>query len=510
MRIKFVFYCLLALSVGFTSCRLNAEPWIDIRDVWLRADIEALSDVGIIKVPVNTYPLMWSGIIRDIDSLSIEEVPANYQAAFLRIKRAGKDAMYLNNRREIRVSVSNNEQVLRSFGDDSRGKVELSARRIGMSKYFAWNIEVTRQNNAFDGDSVRYDGSYIAGTYKNWNVSVGAIEKWWGAGWNSSNLLSNNARPPLAVTVQRNYSYPIDKPILNWLGPWTFNSFVAHLDDERTIKHAKLIGASLSFKPHQSLEVALRAAALWGGKQVVGYDEEGKQTIHQSRPESFDSFIDNIIGNKVCEVESNTLCSNEYYSDSGDRIAGLEFRWSLPVNYPLSVYASAYGENETDFLPSKNMLQWGITSSFDFFNTNWKWFIEKSDTALDKKEFNRAYESSIYQNGYRYNRRAIGSTFDNDSEVSSLGIMSQLNRQHSIRFDISNIELNKNTSDTAAEKHSITKLTKEFKLLKLNWRYQTRNYGKFVVSVEYTNAIYDQFERINDKARLSVDWFYNL
>ena len=35
-----------------------AEPWVDSQNALLRSDIERLSSVGIIKKPINTWPLM--------------------------------------------------------------------------------------------------------------------------------------------------------------------------------------------------------------------------------------------------------------------------------------------------------------------------------------------------------------------------------------------------------------------------------------------------------------------
>lgn len=47
----------------------HAAPWVDVSDIYLRADIQALADAGVITVPVNTYPLMWSGIGSDLSKV---------------------------------------------------------------------------------------------------------------------------------------------------------------------------------------------------------------------------------------------------------------------------------------------------------------------------------------------------------------------------------------------------------------------------------------------------------
>ena len=53
----------------FSAAQLaDAQPWLDTRDSGLRVDIERLSSAGIIKVPINTRPLMWSGILNDLET----------------------------------------------------------------------------------------------------------------------------------------------------------------------------------------------------------------------------------------------------------------------------------------------------------------------------------------------------------------------------------------------------------------------------------------------------------
>jgi len=72
----------------------KAEPWLDTHNAPLRADIEQLSRAGIISVPINTWPLMWSGILNDLErrdsvprALSLE-----LQNSLTRVLTAGRHA----------------------------------------------------------------------------------------------------------------------------------------------------------------------------------------------------------------------------------------------------------------------------------------------------------------------------------------------------------------------------------------------------------------------------------
>ncbi|WP_168204315.1 capsule assembly Wzi family protein [Aliikangiella coralliicola] len=464
----------------------------------MRADIELLADQGIITVPITTYPLMWSGIIKDLDDVDIADISTNYKDVYWRVKKSGKEALY-KNLRQVRVSLSNQEQTIRSFGDEGRAKAEINARRSGMNKRFAWNIEITRVRSPQDKKTVRFDGSYGSVVSGNWIVTLGAVEKWWGPTWNSAILLSNNARPPVGISVQRNYSDNSSNPIFGWLGAWTFNGFIGQLDDQRVIKDTKLTGLSFSFKPHHSVEIGLRATGLWGG---------------EGRTESFTSLIDNFIGNDKCELISERHCldlyGDDYYSQNGHRLAGLDFRWKLPFDYPVSFYASLYGENESELIPSKTIQQFGLTSSFQIFGSHWKWFAESSDTSSGKG-FSQTYESPVYQTGYRYYSRNIGSTYDNDADGVSLGVLGALNRQNRFKFSISSIKMNQDNSNRSdVVLPTIGKQTVDIKRITIDWSFQYSKLGNVNFGISYSDNIYDEFIKIEDKTRFSLDWEYRL
>ncbi len=53
----------------------------------------------------------------------------------------------------------------------------------------------------------------------NWNISAGAIDRWWGPGWEGSLILSNNARPVPSIGIDRNEARPFSWPILQVARP---------------------------------------------------------------------------------------------------------------------------------------------------------------------------------------------------------------------------------------------------------------------------------------------------
>lgn len=474
---KFFFCCL----IFFFNKNIYAQPWIGTNELHLRADIEILSDLGIIKIPITSFPLMWPGIIKDLDNVNIQQVPQAYKNTYWRVKRAARSAIKNQQIKTLRISSATSEEVLRNFGDNSRGEFEISASKQGMSKNFAWNLQVTRVQEPFDKDKTRYDGSYLAAVAGNWIISAGAIEKWWGPSWHSANLLSNNARPTLGITLQRNYSDISNNPAFSWLGHWTVNAFAAELEDDgRIVKNTRLTGASFSFKPLSSLEISLRSTKLFAGDNL---------------PEDIDDDNDDVNGDMDFDGDLD-----------GDQSSGLDLRWRLPVNYPASLYASAYSQQSG---LSQAAQQIGLTSSFKIFGNHWKYFIELTDTTADGK-YNQTYESQLYPSGYRERGLAIGSTYDNDSKASSLGLIGTF-ANNQISLTVSEIQLNQDARNFSTDAlHSISSSAKKFKHIECAWKYQTASYGSFQLNLEYSDKIYDDFNRVDNKYRVGVDWNYKI
>ncbi|MET1253589.1 capsule assembly Wzi family protein [Aliikangiella maris] len=480
------------LTTLVINIKLQAEPWINTQDSWLRAEIEILADYGIIRSPISTYPLPWSNIIRDIEREIDKPTSQPYLETMQSVLQIGKQATTLRSHKSIRLGVSQDESVFRSFGDITRAKTEFAIKRSSVTKHFAWNIEVTRQRSDFDNKDTRLDGSYIAGIYGNWITSIGKIERWWGPGWESSNILSNNAKAPLGIAIQRNYTESFDNRALRWLGPWNLNAFVAELDDNFHIKNAKLTGFSLTIKPLDSLEVALRTSALWGGKDIVGVDNNGKN-IYQQRPESFDSLIDLFIGNQFCGEFVDNQCDDEY-SLNGDRIAGFDLRWRLPLDNPLNVYYAQYGESETQLIPAKQVTQLGLSSSFKFLGSYWKWYLENSQTS--NSQHNELYFSQTYPEGYEYHQRMIGSTFGKRFKVNSFGIYSKINWHNSVGLKLIEMQFNQNDD--------------RFKKVQLQWKYLSQSYGEFNFKLERSSADIVTLGRELPNKNIVVDWVYYL
>lgn len=481
-------FACLALSLTLYMTVANGEPWVDTRNASLRADIERLSRAGLIQVPINTWPLMWSGVLNDLEPaagaspvtiLALQNSRARVLAAGRRATRADRAQQSLS------LSAVNQSQLLRHFGDNARDEAQLTLRRNGISEHFAYNLELSRVKNPWDGDRTHYDNSYFGVVWGNWIGMIGNVEKWWGPGWNSNLILTNNARPTPGLTLQRNYSEPFKWPLLNYLGPWTTHLFISKLDDERHINDAKLVGMTFGFRPLQSVEVNLRRTAQWGG---------------EGRSESLENFFELITG--IADNCDNPSCRPD---EPGNQLGGIDIRWDLPW-LGASIYGQRVGEDEAGALPSKSASQLGL----QFSVTN-RWFegvgfVEYDDTSThsSSRRYNVLYNHHTYQTGYRYQGRVIGATWDNDSTVTSIGAIGYLASGDRLEARFSKGELNIDSLNSGeTSRHSITTRGSRFNSFSAKWQ-RVFNWGDLQVEGRYIDRLIGEFGRQQDKVHFSA------
>lgn len=493
MKLRRCLYYSVLLSSIFSAHQAGAEPWIDSRDSGLRVDIERLSSAGIIKVPINTRPLMWSSIINNLEFTDSKELSAALKNSYFRVINAGRKATRINRaHRSLKLTAANETQLLRHFGDSAREQTELSLRRSGITEYFAYNLEITKTTSPWDGDKIHLDNSYFGVVLGNWVGLIGRVERWWGPSWSSNLILTNNARPTPSLTLQRNYSDPFQLPVLKWLGPWTTSVFISKLDDQRFIDNAKLLGISVGFRPSQAVEINLRRTAQWGG---------------EGRPESFNSFLELLTG--LADNCGDISCKAD---EPGNQLGGIDVRWNLPwLN--ASVYGQTIGEDEAGGLPSRRAHQIGLQMSL---NRPWfegAVFIEVDETSLRSapNPYNTLYNHSIYRTGYRYQGRVIGATWDNDSTVTSLGAVGFLSNGDRVEARFSHGEINRDNlqAGTPVVSHSVNGRGAKLNTLAAKWQ-RPFDWGELEIEGRYTDQIIDEYGRQEDRLRVaaSVNYYF--
>jgi len=435
-----------------------ASPWMDVGDMRLRHSVQVLADAALIRVPVNTWPIMWSGISADVNRIRTKVLtPAQRRALdyvsdeFERQTRAFSAS--------ASVVIAGQRDPLRGYGNTRREdqEAQLAVEYIGDN--WAAQIRVNQSNESLDGDETTLDGSYISALWGNWAITAGAIERWWGPSWESALVLSSTARPVPGLSFQRNLTVPFDADILRWMGPWQLVAFVGQLEDDRVVESAKLVGGRFSFRPLSWLELGISRSAQWGG---------------DGRTESFDSFADLIVGE----------------NEPANQLGGLDWRasWSNG-DVGAEVYGEFVGEDRFRILSSNGMATLGASISFSVMAVDMRLYMESTDTQAkwpkSSEVYGYAYEHNIYQSGYRYRGRAIGASVDNDAKANHFGAQLYLNSANSVQLKYSEFELNRDNIGI----NSVASSSSEGERVEIEYKYVNDSWNLFAAYIHYNKDL---------------------
>ncbi len=418
-----------ALLVSHTVPAL-AGPLAAPGDIGLRHDLQLLSDHGLLSAPLTTWPLSWSDIVASLKAPDeASPLPPHLRSALQRVEaRLGKAT---DGKLHARVEVGGNSdpELLRSFADTPRSKGEISAAVRGGSDRLAYQLKATAAADPEDGHNARLDGSYASLLLGNWTVSAAVVDRWWGPGWDGSLILSSNARPVPAMVVQRERSTPFETPLLKWLGPWQFTTFMGQLESGRAVPDALLFGMRVNFRPAEGLEIGASRTAQWCG---------------EGRPCDLGTFGDLLLGNDNVDAELTKA------DEPGNQLGGFDIRWAGKLmNRPGAIYAQVIGEDESGGLPSRLIGMGGIETwgGWQDSGASWRAFLEYADTTVglfsDRTFYSTAYNHHIYQSGYRYRDESLGHGADNDSRIFTLGLLLSDRNAHGWQLTARHADLNR-------------------------------------------------------------------
>lgn len=389
--------------VGWVS-GAQAAPWVETGDLRARHHVEALSAMGCFKGLTLTWPLNWSAIAVGMSGMP-EECRGSDHAAYLRA--AMDQAKGQTRTATLTLGGANQEPLFSHFGSQPMGEADARMAVSYTGRRWAANIEAQYIDNDRDGTEVRADGSYVAGRFGNWQLGVGAIDRWWGPGWHSSLAWSSNARPVAGFWVSRQTPYAPQSRWLNWIGPWDLQMFGGQLEQDRGIPDAKLLGGRLTLRPASFLQIGFTRLFQWGG---------------EGASESWGSLGDAIIGK-----DNGQTSGFDEGEDPSNQLAGFDFRASFPLfGVPTSFYGQAMGEDEAGYMPSKYATQFGFDFLTHMGKGSQRFFIEGANTVAGDLFGNARegvmYEHSRYTSGFRYYGRNLASTWESDAKVATLGV----------------------------------------------------------------------------------------
>lgn len=465
---------LAVLSLIFSALSAQADPLARPGDMLLRHDIRLLVDVGVINIPLNTWPIPWGNIL---DQLGNAGRAAATPAASAAIRRLRDRARWELDSREFYLtgwaSAAAEPRIIRTFEDTPRAEAEAGLAFSWTGNRFTVNLSAAYADNPADGEEFRPDDTYAGMALGNWMVTAGWQQRWWGPGNDASSILSSNARPRPGVTLQRNLSTPFETRWLSWMGPWALTTFMEYLDDERATKDPLLWGFRFGFRPLSGLEINVTRTAMWCG---------------EGRPCDFSAFVDVLKGND--NKGQNTTPEDE----PGNQLAGYDIRWSLPKKIPVALYMQWTAEDgRGQGVPLGNFLRlvgaehWGTLGGVTH-----RTHVEVAETTCreggfgssDKKP-NCAYNHPLYPTGYRYNKRVMGHSIDGDGRSYSLGSTWVESAGHTWNLSLRYMEINIEGSPDA--RHSISPTPQEITDVQVSHVRITR-YGRFHVGIGYSRT----------------------
>jgi hypothetical protein len=386
---------LLALLAGFSARAEPTVPWTPSPAA--RHALELLVDDGGLAIPVTQWPLPRAAVARALEALP-RDLPPALATARARVERELQDAASAAGV----VAVRGRKEALVGFGDESvpGSRIELesgTANAGGAALQLGIRVDEGTDPTRSQ-PKLRLDDTAAGIEVRGALLQAWAHRSWWGPGWQSSLILGHNAPPAYGIGMQRASAMPSASPWLSWLGPWTYDVFIARTDDAF---NSMLVGTRLTLRPFSFFEIALSRTAQWGGS---------------GHPESATSFWR--------MLTSTGVNTNDPTDDPANEMAGYDLRLRCPRSLRCVAYVQGIGEDATRYLPGRFLGLYGFeTWSADGRH---RWFAEYAESLcgaiLEHHPLRPcAYHNHAYPEGYASGGRWLGASQGADSRVLTLG-----------------------------------------------------------------------------------------
>lgn len=406
----------------------QAQWWIEATDLSQKADLQLLSDYGLIRQPVNTYPLFWAGIKQDLDALDLSQLNDEQVLAVRRLQQQWQQQQSPL-AAKVTLHAATDQDAYKSFGeaftDSAAGRAALSFQ----SEHFSGRLSGSYHSTDERGNRSRLDHSYMAAKLGNWVLTAGRIDQFWGPSWDSSTIMSHNARPLPGISLSR-YNSNADSWLSSVTGPWTFTSRFAQMEElppeevaQGAISNAQVWSSRASIRPISQLELGFSWVMMWGGD---GYGNSMSDWYH------------GLFRGGALEGHENML-------------AGYDARYSdVWFDRPVGFYMMATSEdfNRQKYKLTKVSYQLGADIYLSEIKSRlYLEFTGNNAYCNDIEKNNCLYEHDKFKQGYRSYHQSIGSTYDNDALVLQLGLIRQLEEGASWQHKLAWIRLNVDATD---------------------------------------------------------------
>ena len=226
-------------------------------------------------------------------------------------------------------------------------------------------------------------------------LEAGRGTQWWGPGYHGSLLLTDHAFPLDMIKLGSDESFRLPW-ILNGLGDWKVNTFLAQLERDRDFSRAKLFGLRVSYLPARWLEV--------GVTRLTQFDGRG-------RDQSFPQAV----------LDAYTGAPNQVGDRQVNEQVMIDFRATvpkLPYLVPFPAGIQLYGELGSEDkwsqipIPSRSAVLGGLYIPQLVAGDSMDLRIEYADTDLGRRRHPEVtqvwYNNGTYTSGMRYRGFPLG------------------------------------------------------------------------------------------------------
>ncbi len=266
--------------------------------------------------------------------------------------------------------------------------------RFGLSSNADFNqlsFHIDPEIRFSESDSVLLaNKAYGIYSFSKLDLEFGKDSQWWGPGHHGSILLSNNTEPMTILKLSN--PGPVFLPsVLRHMGLFKFVFFVTKLGKDRDVPGPYFWGLRINFKPTPYFEMGINRLAMLGG--------EGRSKSLKTWLKSFAAYGEGSAG-----------------EGPGDQKGGADIKLTLPFKWqPLQLYAEVAGEDEANFLPSKEAYQGGVYLPRILNMERLDFRFEYTTTHVGRHP-NVWYNHGIFTSGYTYKGKIIGHHTGTDSE----------------------------------------------------------------------------------------------
>ena len=252
----------LVLSCGFCSLAASASPWVEADDPFLRSDLQYLADRGLIRVPLNTFPVRWSLLADQFSRLDPASLNSAEQSAYRHVQYRLDSERLGRGRSHLTLSWANDADVGQNgFGGSEHTEYGIRASHEIMENQFAMRLSSGYRQAVDSSDRWHFEDSYLAFGARDFTLSLGWLSRWWGPGWQQAFGFGQQAVsvPGLSLSYQH--------PTAGWLGSFWAETLMGKQDNQVDADY--LWASRVALRPKSWLQLGSSYKQWLGGEDTL-------------------------------------------------------------------------------------------------------------------------------------------------------------------------------------------------------------------------------------------------